>query len=72
VFRAEAAAWPPEETEVELLLPAINTVILVSSSFVIHFGDTAVKQGDVKGLRKWYIVTARWGPFSSRVKSMSI
>ena len=61
VFRAEAAAWPPEETEVELLLPAVNTIILVSSSFVIHYGDTAIKQGDVKGLRKWYIITAAMG-----------
>ncbi len=61
VYRAAAAAWPPEETEVELLLPAINTVILVSSSFVIHLGDTAIKKGDVAGLRKWYIITALMG-----------
>ena len=61
VYRSAAAEWPPEETEVELLLPAINTVILVSSSFVIHYGDAAIKQGDVKGLRKWYIITAAMG-----------
>lgn len=61
VYRSAAAAWPPEETEVELLLPAINTVILVSSSFVIHYGDAAIKQNDVKGLRKWYIITAAMG-----------
>ena len=61
VYRSAAAAWPPEGTEVELLLPAVNTVILVSSSFVIHYGDAAIKQGDVKGLRKWYIITALMG-----------
>jgi len=61
VYRAEAVSWPPEGTEVELLLPAINTVILVSSSFVIHYGDTAIKRGDVKGLRKWYLITAAMG-----------
>ncbi|WP_008317982.1 heme-copper oxidase subunit III [Leptolyngbya sp. PCC 6406] len=61
VYRSSAAAWPPEETEVELLLPAINTVILVSSSFVIHYGDVAVKKGDVAGLRKWYLITALMG-----------
>jgi cytochrome c oxidase subunit 3 len=61
VYRAEAVAWPPEGTEVELILPAINTVILVSSSFVIHYGDVAVKRGDIAGLRKWYIVTALMG-----------
>ena len=61
VYRSAAAAWPPEDTEVELLLPAINTIILVSSSFVIHYGDTAIKQGNVNGLRKWYIITAIMG-----------
>lgn len=61
IYRGAAAAWPPEETEVELLLPAINTIILVSSSFVIHKGDTAIKQGDVGGLRKWYLITAVMG-----------
>lgn len=61
VLRGGAAAWPPEGTEVELLLPAINTVILVSSSFVIHLGDTAIKKGDVNGLRRWYWVTALMG-----------
>ncbi|ASC73882.1 Cytochrome c oxidase subunit 3 [Halomicronema hongdechloris C2206] len=61
IYRSALAEWPPEETEVELLLPAVNTVILVSSSLVIHWGDTAIKQGDVAGLRKWYIVTALMG-----------
>lgn len=61
VYRNLIAQWPPEGTEVELLLPAINTVILVSSSFVIHLGDSAIKKGDVAGLRKWYIVTALMG-----------
>ncbi|MEM6435455.1 MAG: heme-copper oxidase subunit III [Cyanobacteria bacterium P01_D01_bin.115] len=61
VYRSAAAEWPPEETEIELLLPAINTIILVASSFVIHYGDTAVKQNNVKGLRKWYAITAAMG-----------
>jgi cytochrome c oxidase subunit III len=61
VLRGGAIAWPPEGTEVELLLPTINTIVLVSSSFVIHLGDTAIKKGDVNGLRRWYIVTAFMG-----------
>ncbi len=61
VLRGRAVQWPPEGTEVELLVPAINTIILVSSSFVIHLGDTAIKKGDVKGLRLWYIITALMG-----------
>jgi cytochrome c oxidase subunit III len=61
VLRGGAAVWPPEGTEVELLVPAINTIVLVSSSFVIHLGDTAIKKDDVKGLRFWYIVTTVMG-----------
>ena len=61
LLRGAAAAWPPEETEVELLVPAINTLILVSSSLVIHKGDTAIKANNVQGCRTWYIVTALMG-----------
>jgi cytochrome c oxidase subunit III len=46
---------------VELLLPTLNTIVLVSSSFVIHKGDTAIKNNDVKGMRLWYGVTALMG-----------
>jgi len=60
-FRGIAEQWPPEGTEVELILPAINTIILVSSSFVIHLGDSAIKKDDVAGMRKWYILTAVMG-----------
>jgi len=59
--RAINVEWPPAGTEVELLVPTINTIILVSSSFVIHQGDVAIKKGDVKGFRLWYIATAVMG-----------
>ncbi|WP_419183583.1 cytochrome c oxidase subunit 3 [Scytonema hofmannii] len=60
-FRGNATVWPPEGTEVELLLPTINTIILVSSSFVIHLGDAAIKKNDVRGMQKWYKITALMG-----------
>jgi cytochrome c oxidase subunit III len=61
-FRAVAPTWPPEGTpHLELLLPGVNTAILVSSSFVIHNADTAIKKNDVKGLRLWFGVTALMG-----------
>ena len=61
-FRLVAPSWPPEGTpKLELLLPGINTIILISSSFVIHNADTAIKQNDVKGLRKWFAITAAMG-----------
>lgn len=60
-YRGMTAEWPPEGTEVELLVPAINTIILVSSSFVIHLGDTAIKKNNVGGLRLWYGITLLMG-----------
>ncbi|MCL1466464.1 cytochrome c oxidase subunit 3 [Argonema galeatum] len=61
-FRSVAPIWPPEGTpERELLLPGINTLILISSSFVIHKADTAIKKNDVAGLRNWFIATAIMG-----------
>jgi cytochrome c oxidase subunit 3 len=61
LLRGGYQQWPPEGTEVELLVPAINTIILVSSSFVIHLGDTAIKKNDVGGMQKWYGITALMG-----------
>lgn len=61
LLRGLASQWPPEGTEVELLVPTVNTIILVSSSFVIHMGDVAIKKDDVAGFRKWYIITAVMG-----------
>jgi cytochrome c oxidase subunit 3 len=61
ILRGAADVWPPEGTEIELWVPTINTIILVSSSFVIHLGDTAIKNGNIRGLRKWYMMTALMG-----------
>ncbi len=61
VFRGSAAEWPPKETEVELLLPAVNTLILVSSSLVINLGTKAIKKNDLAGMRKWFGITAAMG-----------
>lgn len=58
---SNADAWPPEGTEVELVLPAINTIVLVSSSFVIHFGARAIAKDDLAGMRLWYGITAAMG-----------
>jgi cytochrome c oxidase subunit III len=61
-FRSVAPVWPPDGTpERELLLPGINTIILIASSFVIHNADTAIKKNDVKGLRTWFGITAAMG-----------
>ena len=47
--------------ELELLLPGINTIILVASSFVMHKGQTAIKNNDNSGLKLWFGITALMG-----------
>jgi cytochrome c oxidase subunit 3 len=60
--RSVLPTWPPEGTpDLELLLPGINTIILISSSFVIHNADTAIKKNDVLGMRTWLGITAAMG-----------
>jgi cytochrome c oxidase subunit 3 len=62
IARADAPEWPPESLltpeqiaqgvhlELELGIPIIGTIILVSSSFVIQWGVLAIKRGNRTGL----------------------
>ena len=61
IYNATVPAFPPEGIELELLLPGINTLILVSSSFVMHRGQSALKKNDISGLRLWFGITALMG-----------
>ena len=62
IYRTIMPAWPPEGTpELELFLPIINTAILVASSFVMHKGQVALKNDDIKGLQLWFGITAAMG-----------
>ncbi len=61
-YRLTAPVWPPEGTpERELLLPGINTAILLSSSWVIHQAKPAIQANNVKGLRLWFALAALMG-----------
>ncbi len=62
LYRATSPVWPPVGTpERELLLPGINSLILISSSFVMHRGQVAIKKNDLPGLRFWFGLTALMG-----------
>ena len=62
IYRSVMPIWPPEGTpELELLLPGINTIILIASSFVMHKGQDAIKQNDESGLKRWFAITAVMG-----------
>ncbi|MGI8774936.1 MAG: cytochrome c oxidase subunit 3 [Actinomycetota bacterium] len=45
-LRAARRPWPPDETELELVLPALLTVVLVASSVVVHRAVAALQAGD--------------------------
>ena len=62
LYRATVPVWPPAGTpELELLLPGVNSLILISSSFVMHRGQSAIKKNDVSGLRFCFGLTALMG-----------
>ncbi|MGF1494358.1 MAG: heme-copper oxidase subunit III [Microcoleaceae cyanobacterium] len=61
IYRTGATVWPPDNIERELLLPGINTLILISSSFVMNRGAAAIKKDDNSGLQFWYLLTALMG-----------
>lgn len=62
IYKSMLPAWPPKGTpELELLLPGINTIILISSSFVMHKGQSAIKRNDLPGLQVWFGITALMG-----------
>ncbi len=60
-FKLNTPDWKPEGTELELLLPGINTIILISSSFVIHKAEDEIKKDNVKGVQIWFGLTALMG-----------
>jgi cytochrome c oxidase subunit 3 len=61
-FRVVAPEWPPKGTpELEILLPGINTLILLSSSFVIHQAEIALKKGNLTAMRGWFGATIAMG-----------
>lgn len=54
---------PPGITGLEIKEPAINTVILVSSSFVIYLAEKALKEENVWGFRLFLLLTMIMGGY---------
>jgi cytochrome c oxidase subunit III len=50
-LRFVSPEWPPAGiTPPELLLPTVNTLVLVASSIAVYWGDNGIKKGDVTRL----------------------
>jgi cytochrome c oxidase subunit 3 len=60
VIRADSASWPPEGfggERPEILLPGINTLLLVSSSVTMQLGVWAVQRSGGRNLLRWLSAT---------------
>lgn len=52
VIRSESGGWPPNGRErPELILPAINTLLLLSSSVTMQWAVVAIRHGQVAAMR---------------------
>ena len=49
--------WPAAGTELPKLVAGINTCILVSSSFTLHWAETCIKAGNRRGLQAGILTT---------------
>ena len=49
--------WATESAKLNVPFAAVNTTILVLSSVTCQLGVFAAERGDVKNLRKWFIIT---------------
>jgi heme/copper-type cytochrome/quinol oxidase subunit 3 len=61
VMRGRSTTGPFPEEALSVPLVAINTFILLSSSFSMVTALSAIDRGDTRGLRRWLIVTAVLG-----------
>lgn len=61
-LRATSHHWlPPGVPPLELSKPAINTVVLVSSSFVIYFAERALDRRNLNQFRLLWLTTSAMG-----------
>src|SRR5215210_5669016 len=51
VVNPNAGAWPPEGFERPWFIALVNTCILVTSSFTVHWATTSIKRGNRAGLQ---------------------
>jgi cytochrome c oxidase subunit III len=62
VIRSESGGWPPEGQErPELLLPGLNTLLLLSSSVTMQLAVRAIGRGEVATMRRWLRLTLLLG-----------
>jgi cytochrome c oxidase subunit 3 len=64
IYKTTSANWlPPGVTGLEIKDPTINTVILVSSSFVIYFAEKCLEKKNLAGFRIYLLLTMLMGSY---------
>jgi cytochrome c oxidase subunit III len=53
--------WPPEGSELPVFVAGVNTAILVTSSFTMHWATQAIKRGNRAGLQAGMVLTLALG-----------
>ena len=61
VVNPESQGWPPPPYEFPKYIAFVNTCILVTSSFTIHWATQAIKRNDRNGMRAGLVVTILLG-----------
>jgi cytochrome c oxidase subunit III len=54
-------AWPPEGSELPVFVAGVNTAILVTSSFTMHWALQSIKRGNRAGLQAGMVLTFALG-----------
>jgi cytochrome c oxidase subunit III len=54
-------AWPPEGSELPVFVAGVNTAILVTSSFTMHWALQSIKRGSRAGLQAGMVLTFALG-----------
>ncbi|MEL7070592.1 MAG: heme-copper oxidase subunit III [Cyanobacteria bacterium J06581_3] len=64
VYKTNATDWLPAGFEgLEVREPLINTIVLVSSSFVIYFAERFLRKENLWGFRLFWLMTMAMGSF---------
>jgi cytochrome c oxidase subunit III len=61
VVNPDVTQWPPEGIHLPVFVAGVNTAILVTSSFTMHWASTAIKRGSRAGLQAGLVLTLAMG-----------
>jgi cytochrome c oxidase subunit 3 len=61
VVNPDVTAWPPEGFHLPVFVAGVNTAILVTSSFTMHWALQAIKRGSRAGLQAGLVLTLAMG-----------